>query len=104
MIPESWLKNRMETTDVLELAKHDLASAGFSDADIQELFAKGPSSCWLDEWRDFIAQMIAGDRLWYFTSPPETWGQFAGVAGYALVRSSRRSSRRIVASITTRKS
>lgn len=99
MIPESWLKDRMATTDVREIARHELENYGFPDADLQKLLAQGPSARWLEKWQEFVRQRVAGDELWFFKSPPGTWSQFAGRAGYALVRSGR-----VIASIATGKS
>jgi hypothetical protein len=50
----------------------------------------------MEKWKAFIAQMVAGDELWFFKSPPETWSSLAGRAGYAVVRSGH-----IVASIVS---
>ena len=99
MIPESWLKERLETTDVQELSKRELTRLGLSESDLQALSAKGASPWWLEQWRVFISQMGAGDELWFFESPAETWNSLAGRAGYALVRSGR-----VVASLVSRKS
>jgi hypothetical protein len=68
-VPESWLKERLITTDAHELAKHELADSGVSDADMQRLFAVGPSPRWMEKWQAFIGQMVAGDELWFFKSP-----------------------------------
>jgi hypothetical protein len=87
MISESWLKERLETTDAQDLFKRELMSFGLSDSDLHELLARGPSPRWAGKWREFLGQMVAGDELWFFESPPETWSTFAGRAGYALVRS-----------------
>jgi hypothetical protein len=37
-------------------------------------------------WEAFKGQMIKGDELWEFSSPPETWRMLLGRAGIALVR------------------
>jgi hypothetical protein len=42
-----------------------------------------------DERAQFIAQMQAGDELWYFLTPDETWTTLVprcGLEGYALIR------------------
>jgi hypothetical protein len=99
MIPESWLKERLETTDVRELFERELMSLGLSDPGLQEWLASGPSPQWAEKWREFIGQMAAGDELWFFESPTETWGNLAGRAGYALVRSGH-----VIDSLVSRKS
>jgi len=81
MIPESWLKERLQTTDVRELLQCELMSSGLSNPDLQRLLARGPSPQWAKKWRAFIAQMVAGDELWFFESPPETWSSLAGRSG-----------------------
>jgi hypothetical protein len=99
MIPESWLKERLDTTDVREITRRELMSYGLSEADFKRLFAEGPSPEWKDTWQAFIDQAVDGDELWSFKSPPETWNTFAGRSGYALVRSGH-----IISSIVTCKS
>jgi len=99
MVPDSWLKERLQTSDVQELSKRELIRLGLSDSVFRELVARGPSPEWLEKWRAFISQMGAGDELWFFESPPETWAGIAGVAGYALVRAGR-----IIDTVATRRS
>jgi len=38
------------------------------------------------DWAHFAAKVRAGDELWTFASPQESWRILAGVAGVALVR------------------
>jgi hypothetical protein len=99
MISKSWLLEQMETTDVRELAKHELAGSGISDSDLQKLVADGLSPRWMEKWRAFIGKMVMGDELWFFESPPESWQAFQGRRGYALIRSGQ-----IVASIVSSRS
>jgi hypothetical protein len=99
MIQESWLRQQLDTTDVEQLARRELMSLGLSDADLRAALSSGPSPGWLENWRKFIGQMVEGDELWSFESPPETWHNLAGRAGYALVRSGR-----VVDSIVSRRS
>jgi len=40
-----------------------------------------------EEWKQLIAQMDTGDDLWQFRSPPETWRNMCGRAGYVVIRS-----------------
>ena len=37
-------------------------------------------------WEKLKARVQAGDEIWTFRSPPETWQDLAGRAGVALVR------------------
>jgi hypothetical protein len=39
-----------------------------------------------DKWRALLAEMQDGDELWEFASSPESWKDFHGRAGIALVR------------------
>lgn len=39
-----------------------------------------------DCWRELLAQMVAGDELWEFSSSPESWANMAGRSGISLVR------------------
>ncbi len=39
-----------------------------------------------DKWQRFKAAMQPGDRLYAFSSAPESWAALAGRAGYVLVR------------------
>jgi hypothetical protein len=99
MIPDSWLKERLQTSDVQELSKRELMRLGLSDSDFRELLARGPSPQWVEKWGAFLSQMGAGDELWFFESPPERWSGLAGATGYALVRAGR-----IIDTIATRRS
>jgi hypothetical protein len=37
-------------------------------------------------WEQFKREMIKGDEIWEFASPPKTWDMLMGRAGIALVR------------------
>ena len=39
------------------------------------------------EWEDLKAKMRTGDEMWFWTSDAESWKQFMGWEGMALVRS-----------------
>jgi hypothetical protein len=39
-----------------------------------------------EKWKAFIAQMVEGDQLWEFISPPDTWQNLCGRQGIAIVR------------------
>jgi hypothetical protein len=38
------------------------------------------------EWEAFKAEMVEGDELWIWRTPPESWKQRRGRGGYAIVR------------------
>lgn len=37
-------------------------------------------------WRAFKDKLLPQDELWYFTSPPESFGHGAGRMGYVILR------------------
>jgi hypothetical protein len=39
-----------------------------------------------EEWKSLKSQIVHGDELWYFCSPPQTWRDLAGRAGLAVLR------------------
>jgi hypothetical protein len=59
-VPESWLKERLTTTDAHELAKYELAGSGISVPDLQKLVGEGISPRWMEKWQAFIGQMAIG--------------------------------------------
>ena len=38
------------------------------------------------EWEALKSKMLDGDTLWMFRSPKETWDEYMGVEGYAVMR------------------
>lgn len=40
-------------------------------------------------WETFLGQRLAGDTLWTFRSPADTWANLAGRTGYAIVHDGR---------------
>src|SRR5580692_3825247 len=83
-----WLTERCETTDARAIRLQAMASFEISDENKQKVLDKSERfQKWVEErWKPFIAQMQPGDELWHFSSPPETWANMAGRAGYAIVR------------------
>jgi hypothetical protein len=67
-------------------------------AEIDSIYGNSPSENFRREYHEFKAQFQEGDELWYFCSPPESWGKkcLAGRAGYMLIRKGE-----VVASIVT---
>ena len=99
MIPECWLKERLECVELQDLYKREMIRSGVSDRSLADLLANGPSPVWVKKWIKFIERRMPGDELWVFESPSETWEDMSGTAGYALVRSGQ-----IVDSIISRRS
>lgn len=86
MIPIEWLHERLDTTDPMEVALRELEQLGIAQVGRDRLLAGAAFARWLDKWAVFVAQIVLGDELWSYTSPPETWDNLAGAAGYAIVR------------------
>lgn len=72
-IPDAWL---LDPVDIDEI------EAGWLDK-------PGPYGVPSDEWAELKAQMKPGDEIRAFSSPPDSWENHAGRAGYALVREGR---------------
>lgn len=85
-IPHDWLRERMETVGIMDATRYSLERMGLSPQDMQEIMRKGVSPEWSAEWRAFVRRMGAGDELWFFESPHETWADFSGRNGFAIVR------------------
>lgn len=70
LVPPEWLDSRVT---LAELEGPNRASDLIQPAD-------------LSSWRGFKHQLRPQDELWYFTSPPESFGHGAGQMGYVLLR------------------
>ncbi len=81
-----WLQKKLETTDYVTLASEEIKSSGFSDEDERKLLERLAKAPPWKRWEEFIRIMQPGDEFWYYKSPKETWDQFRGAAGYAIVR------------------
>ncbi len=66
VVPESWLSERISV---------EQAAALF-----------GRANALKQKWEALKAQMVQGDELWRYSSPPETWRALIGRSGIALVR------------------
>ena len=56
------------------------------EAEAEHMHAGKPFGFMNDQWEQLKSEMLEGDELWDFSSPPETWAHLAGRAGIALVR------------------
>ena len=83
--PRQWLKHQ---TTIKE------AEVAFR-AEAQQ-FGLPLSPDWLSRWKEFKAQLLAEDELWYFEHFPEA---FSGAAGYCILREGKS-----IASIGTKRS
>ena len=82
-----WLQRKLETTDYVSLGREELLSLELIDKaaerELLDRLAKTPTP---ERWKELIRTMQAGDEFWYYKSPKETWDNFSGRAGYAVVR------------------
>jgi hypothetical protein len=78
VIPNSWLITRVASTDLEAVQDREIRALGLSGPDQERLLVQGMSPMWKDKWQHFLAQMIAGDELWAFESPPESWPSLSG--------------------------
>lgn len=70
VIPKDWLGTAVSVQD----AEEDNMVGGVPFGELS------------DEWEEFKSAMIEGDSVWGFCSPPDSWQNLAGRAGYALLR------------------
>jgi hypothetical protein len=86
-IPYSWLHQK-GTPEKFELDRLEQAAAAFNLPfdKVAQKFAGRPFGILTDVWRTFVAQMEAGDELWSFSSPDETFSEKQGCQGFAIVR------------------
>ncbi len=84
-IQPSWLVEQIPTFDAALAGRVDLRHAGVPDVAVESILAKATAAS-RREWDSFIAAASAGDALWYFRTPRETWNERAGRAGFVLVR------------------
>ncbi|HEX6042133.1 MAG TPA: hypothetical protein VFZ20_29070 [Longimicrobium sp.] len=80
------MKARIATPTVEAVHEAEMDALGLNPAERERLRARGASARWREEWERFVAEMADGDELWAFESPPETWADLAGTAGYTVVR------------------
>jgi hypothetical protein len=86
LIPTEWLLERMEATDPEELARRELQYLEILPPDWDRYLASPATARWKQTCITFLEQLAPDDELWSYSSPPETWADFSGVAGYAIVR------------------
>lgn len=80
-IPPAWLGSKISVSEA------ETAHPGITD-DRLTRFPDAAKPFGFDhaKWEALKAQMKAGDEIWTFSSPPESWENLAGRAGIALVR------------------
>lgn len=69
-VPREWLSERVTV----------------ADAESANLAGGRPFGPLHGRWEQIKSGMAAGDELWEFVSPPESWAHRRGRQGYALVR------------------
>jgi hypothetical protein len=81
-IPKAWLQQKVT------VAEAEAAHPGITgERAVRFPEAAKPFGFQHRAWEDLKALMLAGDELWTFTSPSNSWRDLAGRAGIALVRS-----------------
>jgi hypothetical protein len=82
-IPRRWLVRR---TNVQEA----------ETANLSEGVPFGHQSC---HWEELRSEMLGGDEIWEFCSPPSTWKDLCGRKGYVVVRNGRPTHHAIITSM-----
>lgn len=55
-------------------------------AEVEEKAGNSKTELRKKEWAYFIGKYQPGDEIWFFQTPPETWGALMGTEGYMLKR------------------
>ena len=83
-----WLTERCEDLSAREIRYREMAELDLSDEnkrrvlECSEQFKKWE----MTKWIPFVSHLLPGDEVWRFRSPPQTWSNFCGCAGYAVLR------------------
>jgi hypothetical protein len=80
--PSEWLTKRLTFSEFESLG---VRPGGWSVENSSSRSSTGEQR----EVQQLKLRMLAGDEIWAFSSPPETWQMLAGRAGVALVRDGR---------------
>ncbi len=80
-VPREWLDQRQ---DIAALEAQNTYPNDERATRFPEL--KRPFGFMNKQWEALKAQMRPGDEIWTFASPPDSWRNFHGRAGVALVR------------------
>lgn len=93
-----WLTERCESLTFLDVRLRELAELKLSEGNKRKLLERSvPFKQWETTiWLPFIADLMPNDEVWRFHSPPETWANFRGCAGYVVLRDGQ-----IIRSLTT---
>lgn len=100
MKPE-WVTERCYDLRLHAIRLRDIADLGMSDEDKEKFLESSPQlKDWeKTKWEPFLAELLPGDEVWRFRSPPHTWANFSGCAGYVVLRDGQ-----IVRTLTTLRS
>lgn len=93
-----WLAYRCESLNARDLRLREMAGLEISEENKGKLLARSEQlKKWeTAKWLPFIADLLPDDEVWRFHSPPQTWANFCGCAGYVVVRDGQ-----IIRSLTT---
>lgn len=83
-----WLVKRLDSLNARDIRLREMAKLDLSDENKRKLLERSEQlQHWdAEKWQPFIAALEDGDEVWSFRSPPPTWNQFCGCAGYAVLR------------------
>lgn len=93
-----WLTERCESLTALDVHLRKMAGIDLSEDNKRKLLERSEQlKRWeTTRWLPFIADLMPDDEVWGFRSPPDTWTNFCGCAGYAVLRDGQ-----IIRSLTT---
>jgi hypothetical protein len=83
-----WLTERCESLTAQDIRLREMAELELSDFNKQKLLERSEHfKQWeATKWLPFIADLLPDDEVWRFHSPPETWANLCGRAGYVVIR------------------
>ena len=83
-----WLVERMDSLNAQDIRLGEMATLDLSNENKRKLLERSERlKHWDSEtWQPFLASLEEGDEVWRFRSPPITWANSLGCAGYAVLR------------------
>lgn len=96
-----WLTDRCETLAAHAIRFREMADLELSDENKRKLLERSEQlKQWeMTKWNPFVADLLPDDEVWRFRSPPQTWSNFCGCAGYVVLRDGQ-----IIRTLTTMRS
>src|SRR5689334_14684689 len=84
--PLLWLKERLSAATVEAMLENEISRLADGLTIKKEKLAALVEARPKERWQLFLSDAQVDDELWSYSSPEQTWKNFCGVAGYALVR------------------